>query len=151
MDVGHSLFMIVTLTPVWPSSCLSTCTWHLQTFGFSTALTNLKFPHNLNNLFASNKASLLKPIFFFLTSHWYWIPAVFFWSYLKSWPLLCELWLHCLPYQNKDAQQTAHPREGWNLTTFFRFQLLANSQAWEKKRNPARLGQFPFRLGCFCC
>lgn len=34
-----------------------------EVFRSSTALTSLKFPHNLNNLFAGNKARLLKPIF----------------------------------------------------------------------------------------
>lgn len=161
MDVGHSLFMSVTLCLDTSLTFFLLVHMHLtsvdlwKVFGPSTALTSLKFPYNLNNLFASNKARLLKPIFhtwlsFFLTSHWYWIPAVFFWSYLKSWPQLCELWLHCLPYQDKDAQQTAHLRKP-GIWLYFRFQLLANPQALEKKRNPARQGQFPFRLGCFCC
>lgn len=97
-------------------------------FGSSTALTTLKFPHNPSNLFASNKASLLKSsfhtwLYFFLTSHWYWIPAVFFWSYLKSIPHLSELWQRCLLYMDKDAQQTAHLR--------IEFGYILNFSAWQ--------------------
>lgn len=82
---------------------------------------------------------------FFLTSHWYWIPAVFFWSYLKSWPQLCELWLHCLLYQDKD---------GWQLSSGrLEFGYIFNFSSWQThkpvRRRGTLLGKASFHLDWF--
>ncbi len=135
MDAGHSLFIMLALcldTNLTFFLLVHTHLTSVEVFGSSSALTTLKFPHNFNTLFASNTWSLFFTLgfqIFFLTSHWYWIPAIFFWSYLKSWPQLCELWLHCLLYQDKDAQQTAQLRKA-GIWLHFQFQLLASSQSW---------------------
>ncbi len=125
MDAGHSLFMMVAL-------CLDTSLTffllvhiHLiavEVFRSSTALTTLKFPHNFNNLFASNKARLLKPIFHTWLSFFFWRPID-----IESQPFSFDLTsshdrnsvnFGYTAYYTRIKTADSSAQEGWNLATF---------------------------------